>query len=158
MIEQRADATFRRRQIAGPQRDRARRQGKCGTQRCYVIGRASVLDAVFGDARRLIWKPLQPQYPCKEGACRHPRIELKAIDLGLPGRRNIVSEHVLEVAPRAGLIAQKMFQDTDQSVADQPIVRVGPVRRQATEPSCQCQSEAMLAATHMKGPKAPERP
>jgi hypothetical protein len=44
---------------------------------------------------------------------------------------DIVSEHVLEVAPRAELIAQKMLRHTDQSVADQPIVRVGSVRSQS---------------------------
>jgi hypothetical protein len=33
----------------------------------YVIGRASVLDAAFGGAHRLIRKPLQPLDPRKEG-------------------------------------------------------------------------------------------
>jgi hypothetical protein len=49
-------------------------------QRAYMIGGASFLNAVFGDAYRLIWKPLQPQNPGKKDARRHVRAELKAKD------------------------------------------------------------------------------
>ena len=92
MVEQRADVTFRRRQIAGPQCDRARRVGKCVTQRCYVISRASVLDAAFGGAHRLIRKALQPQDPREQGACHRPLIELKANEARSVAGSHMISE------------------------------------------------------------------
>src|ERR1700730_18533706 len=46
---------------------------------------------------------------------------------------------------------------TDHSAADQPVVRVGPLRRQSMEPLSQAQSDAMLAAADAKGIQAPER-
>jgi hypothetical protein len=157
LVEQRVDVTFRRRQIAGPQRDRARRVGKCETQRCYVISRASILNAAFGGAHRLIRKTLQPQDPREEGACRRPLIELEANDLGLLDRSDILSEHVLEVVPRTGLVAQTMLRGANQPVADQAIVRVGPRCPQDAEPLCQSQSDAMLTASGVKEPQAAER-
>ena len=72
-------------------------------------------------------------------------------------RREIVSEHALEVAPRAEQIAQVILRRTDHSLADQPIVRVGPLRRQSIESLSQGQSDALLAAHYAKGPQAPER-
>src|ERR1700724_2950476 len=51
-----------------------------------------------------------------------------------------------------------MLRDPGQSVTDQPIVRVGPARRQATEPLRQCQSDAIPTTVEVKDPLAPERP
>ena len=68
-----------------------------------------------------------------------------------------MGEHVLEMATRAEQIAQVMLRRTDHSFADQPVVRVGPLRRQNMEPLRQGQSDAMLAADDAKGPQAPER-
>ena len=68
-----------------------------------------------------------------------------------------MGEHALEMAPRAEQIAQVILRRTDHSLADQAIVRVGPLRRQSIEPLSQGQSDAMLAADDAKGPQAPER-
>ena len=68
-----------------------------------------------------------------------------------------MGEHVLEMAPRAEQIAQVILRCADHSLADQAIVRVGPLRRQSIEPLSQGQSDAMLAAVDAKGPQAPER-
>src|ERR1700693_161055 len=50
-----------------------------------------------------------------------------------------------------------MLRRTDHSLADQAIVRLGPLRRQSIEPLSQGQSDALLAAVDAKGPQAPER-
>ena len=68
-----------------------------------------------------------------------------------------MGEHALEMAPRAEQIAQIILRRTDHSLADQAIVRIGPLRRQRIEPLSQCQSDAMLTAADVKGPQAPER-
>src|SRR5271166_1572637 len=61
------------------------------------------------------------------------------------------------MAPRACLIAQVKLDDPNHSLADQPIVWVGPLGSQSTEPLRQRQSDAMPAAVKVKGPQAPER-
>ncbi len=91
------------------------------------IGRSCVLDAAFGCAHRLIRKSLQPQNPRKEDARGHPRVELKANAVRPMVGSDVISEHAFDMAPRAGLVAQKMLRDADHSLADQPIVRVGPL-------------------------------
>ena len=68
-----------------------------------------------------------------------------------------MGQHALEMAPRAEQIAQVILRRTDHSLADQAIVRVGPLRRQSIEPSSQAQSDALLTAGDAKGPQAPER-
>jgi hypothetical protein len=65
-------------------------------------------------------------------------------------------EHVLETAPRAGLVTEIMLRNANQSLADQPIVRVGPLR-QHMEPLRQSQSGAMPTAGALKKPQARER-
>src|SRR3954469_12745406 len=50
-----------------------------------------------------------------------------------------------------------MLRRTDHSLADQAIVRVGPLRRQSTEPLSQGQRDTLVAAADVKGPQAPER-
>ena len=104
-----------------------------GTQRHHVIGCVSILDVAFGCSHRLIRKPLQPQNPREEGACCHSLIDLKSNAMRFLDRREIVSEHALELAPRAEQIAEVILRRTDHSLADQPIVRVGPLRRQSIE-------------------------
>jgi hypothetical protein len=111
-----------------------------------VIGRASIRDAGIGCAHRLIRKSLEPQNPRKERARHHPLLERKGNDVRPLGKRNIVIEHVLETAPRARLVAEVMLRDPNQSLADQPIVRIGPLRRQGTKPLRQCQSGTMPSA------------
>src|SRR5689334_16459428 len=106
----------------------------------------------------MIRKPLQPQDPGKVGSRRRPLVAaLKATELRLLGRSNIVGEHALEMAPRAEQIAHVMLRRTDHSLADQPIVRVGLLRRQSVEPLSQGQSDALLAAADVEGPQAPQR-
>ena len=68
-----------------------------------------------------------------------------------------MSEHALDMAPRAEQIAQVILRRTDHSLADQAIVRVGSLRRQSIEPLSQGQSDAMPAVADAKGPQAPER-
>jgi hypothetical protein len=89
-----------------------------------VIGRVSVLDAAFGCTHCLLREPQEPQNPRKVDARRYPLVDVKANNVRSVGKRDIVGEHVLDMAPRAGLVAQKMFRHTEQSVADQAIVRV----------------------------------
>ena len=71
-----------------------------------MIGRPSVRDAAFGCAHRLIRKSLKPQDPRKDHAGSHLLVALEANDMRLLGNRVIASEHVLETAPRAGVVAQ----------------------------------------------------
>jgi hypothetical protein len=104
------------------------------TQRICVIGRASLLDAALGSAHCLIRKPLQPQDPCKEDARHHPRIDLKANEVRPVIGNDVISEHALDMAPRAGLVAQIMLRDAGRSLADQPIVRIRPTPGRGTEP------------------------
>src|SRR5438132_14066452 len=50
-----------------------------------------------------------------------------------------------------------MLRGADYALADKPIVRIGPVGRQSTEPFCQCQSDAMPIAGSVEEPQPPER-
>jgi hypothetical protein len=45
----------------------------------------------------------------------------------------VFSKYALEMAPRAGLVAQIMLRGADQVLADQSIVGVGPIRSQSME-------------------------
>lgn len=99
-----------------------------------MIDRASVRDAAFGGAHRLVWQSLQPQDPGKVGLRRHPLIDLKASDPPLRSRSDIVCEHALEMVPCREQIAQEILRGTDHTLADQTIVRVRPFRRNSMEP------------------------
>jgi hypothetical protein len=101
MVEQGINVTFRLCQIASPKRNRTRRLGQGVTQRCQVIGRASVLDAALARAHRLIRKALQPQDPRKDHARRLPQTELKANDAPIIGS-DVTSEDAFEMAASAG--------------------------------------------------------
>ena len=70
----------------------------------------------------------------------------------LLGNRGIVSEHVLEAVSRAGVVAQVILRNADHPLANQRIVWVGLLRRQATEALRQCQSDAMPTADGLKEP------
>jgi hypothetical protein len=61
------------------------------------------------------------------------------------------------MAPGADQIAQVIPRGTNQPLADQVILRVGPLRRQSIEPLSQGQSDAMPAAAVVKGPQELER-
>jgi hypothetical protein len=62
------------------------------------------------------------------------------------------------MAARAEQIADEVLGLAHHPLADQPIVRVGALRRQATEPLHQSESDPMLTAAQVEGPYAPERP
>jgi hypothetical protein len=61
------------------------------------------------------------------------------------------------MGPCALLVAQIMLRDADQSLTDQPIARVRPVRSQSAEPLRQCQGGGILTTADVKGPQLPER-
>jgi hypothetical protein len=140
MVEQHPHVMFRRNQIADRQRDRACRQEQSVTQRDCVIGRASIFDTALGSAHCLSRKPLQPQDPRKEDARHHPQVDLKANEVRFGIGNDVISEHALDMAPGVGLFAQIMLRDAHRSLADQPIVRIGPTHghppgsRNATPP------------------------
>jgi hypothetical protein len=50
-----------------------------------------------------------------------------------------------------------MLRDADHAIADQPIVRIGPVRRQNTEPFCHCRGDAMPTVGAVEVPQSPQR-
>ena len=102
MVEQHFHVMFRRGQISDPQRDRACRLGQGATYRQNVICLPSVSNAAFGGVHRLFWKSLEPQNPRKKEARLHPRIDLKADDVRPVVGSHVMSEHVFEMAPRAG--------------------------------------------------------
>jgi hypothetical protein len=56
-----------------------------------------------------------------------------------------ISEHALEMALGAGLVPQMMLRNADHAFADQPIVRIGPVRSNGVEPLRHVQGSAMPA-------------
>ena len=62
-------------------------------------------------------------------------------------------QHMLEMMPGAGQVAQKMVRDADHPVANQRIVRLEPVRRYGAEPFRHCQSVRKKAAAAVKGPQ-----
>jgi hypothetical protein len=64
----------------------------------------------------------------------------------------VISQHALEMAPRAGLVAQIMLRGADQVLADRPITRVGPARSQSMESLSQCESNAIPTAGGVKDP------
>jgi hypothetical protein len=102
MVEQHPSAMFRRGQVADPERDRACRPGQGVTKRHSVTSGASGLDSVFGCPDRLVRKSLQPQNMRKHGARRHPLIEFKPNDVEPVFRIDVISEHALDMASRAG--------------------------------------------------------
>ena len=104
-----------------------------------MTGRLRLFDAHFGSAHRLIRKPLQPQHSRKERARRHSQVGLEANDIRkriiapmIGG--GIVSQHMLQMAPRTDLVAKKMFGHAHHALAEQLIVQVRPARCQIMEP------------------------
>src|SRR6516162_2012087 len=94
-------------EMLSPQHGRACGVRQCVTQRKSVIGFASLLDGAYCGAHRLIRKPLKPKNPRKYRARRHALIVLKANEImGSFLGRDEISQHVLGVSARAGLITQ----------------------------------------------------
>src|SRR5271168_2797099 len=119
--------------MAGPQRNRTSCQSKCVTLRHYVTGRARLLDAAFGHLHCLSRKPLQPEDAREEEACHHPLIGLEGHGMRILRRRDKVSKEMLDMPPRARLLAMEMLRDPHHSLANQQFVRVAPTRRDAAE-------------------------
>ena len=139
MIDQHAGIMRRGGEVSHPQRNRARRQGEGVTQRQCVTGCLRLFNAHFGSAHRLIRKPLQPQHPRKERARRHVPVNLEANDIleandvtSMIGG-GIMSQHLLEMAPRTDLVAKIMFGHAHHVFAEQLSAKVRPTRCQIME-------------------------
>ena len=69
----------------------------------------------------------------------------------------MMDQHVLQMAPRADLVADIMFGCAQPALAELPIVLVRPARRQFAKSVRKRQREAISTACGMKKIQAPER-
>jgi len=73
-----------------------------------MIDGKRILNVAASEVQRPIGKTLQPQRSREDRARRNPLIELKTDEVRTSNRRSVLSEHALEVVPRAGLVSQVM--------------------------------------------------
>src|SRR6266436_9559256 len=123
-----------------------------------MIKRSGVVDSALRGAPGPVGKSLEPEDPRERDASRHPVVKLKPNQRRPLNRRNIVTEHALDVVPRIRLISPVMQRDANHSIADGQIGRVAPILRQAVESLSERQPDPAFAAAPPTSPKPVERP
>ena len=90
---------------------------------------------------------------------RIPGNRLEASEVGLEANDiwsmrggAVMSAHFLQMAPGLELVAKMMLRDADHSLAEEPILRVRPVRRQSPESLRHFKSGAMPPPGEIKRP------
>src|SRR5258708_25605295 len=67
-----------------------------------------------------------------------------------------VSQHLLQITPRAGLVAKKMFGQTHHALAEQSVARIRPAQSEFVEPLRKLQRSTVSIARGVKEIQAPE--
>src|SRR5229473_3809762 len=117
-----------------------------------MIDGKRILNVAASEVQRLIGKTLQPQRSREDNSRRNPLIELKTDAVRTSNRRSVLSEHALEVVPRAGLVSQVMKRDADHPLAYEGIGRVRLALGQFRKASGQRKRVWMLTAHEVAGP------
>src|ERR1700730_2130742 len=117
----------------------------------------AVIDSALRDVPGPVGKSLEPEDPRERDASRHPMVKLKPNQRRLLNRRNIATEHALDVVPRIRLISPVMQRGANHSIANGQIGRVAPILRQAVEPLSERQRDPEFAAVQPTSPKPAER-
>src|SRR5882762_5438903 len=89
-----------------------------------MIDGTCILNVAASEVQRLIGKTLQPQRSREGNPRQNPLIELKTDAVRTSNRRSVLSEHALEVVPRAGLVSQVMERGSPHALAHEGIGRV----------------------------------
>ena len=102
MVEQHRAIACRGLEITGPEGDRARPLAQHAAKRQGLPDAFRLLDIVLDHTQCLIGISLQPQDARLEIVRRHPQIEPRTDDLGLPCRGRIVRERAVDMT--AGIL------------------------------------------------------
>jgi hypothetical protein len=123
-----------------------------------MIECSRVVDSALRGAPSVLGKSLEPEDPREHDASHNPLVKYKPNHRRTLNRRDIATEHALDVVPRIGLISPVMQRDANQSIADGQIGRVALILRQTVEPLSERQRAPAFAGIHLTSPKPVERP
>src|SRR5438309_11502853 len=107
-VEQHRHIDFGCRQIAGEQSHWASSFVQYETQGNRMIKCSGLVDSALRGAPGLVRKSLEPEDPRERDARRHQLIKLKPNQRRPLNRRDIATEHALDVMPRIRLISPVM--------------------------------------------------
>ena len=123
-----------------------------------MIECSGVVERSLRGAPGLIGKSLEPEDPREHDVSHNPLVKYKPNHRRPLNRRDIGTEHALDVAPRIRLVSSVMQRDADQPIPNGQIGRVAPILRQAVEPLSERQRAPAFAGIHLTSPKPVERP
>jgi hypothetical protein len=158
MVEQHRRVAFCCREVAHPERYRARRTGQRVTQRNCVIACPRTLNRPLDGARGLVRKSVKPENHRKDNFSRDPLVPHKADHVRAVQRVDITAQHALNVAPGIGLISHVKPDRGKHSIGNQPSGRVGPSCGETAEPFSKGQRSPVLPAAHSLRPQPPKGP
>src|ERR1700739_3669742 len=111
-----------------------------------MIDGSRALENRSRDAHGLVRKSLKPQDSRKKHPPRHSVVKQKADRMRPAIGGHVPTDLMLDVTPRAGLVAKVMQRDPGHSIAEQPTSRLGAVRRKTAEIPSKRQRRPILAA------------
>src|SRR5262245_53421226 len=85
---------------------------------------------------------------------QHSLIVSKADDMQPLSRRDVAADHILDMAPRIGLLSEQMQCKTDHAIAQQNIPAIGRSRGSLLELPCKGQNLAQVSVAQASDPQS----